>query len=61
MVASRNSNKKKKASGGGQLLDPMARALRDNQVNVANMSPEARMRLEREKRARAAEERLKKK
>lgn len=61
MVASRNNNKKKKSSGGGQLLDPMARALRDNQVNVANMSPEARMRLEREKRARAAEERLKKK
>ncbi|KAI8337712.1 hypothetical protein BC941DRAFT_426002 [Chlamydoabsidia padenii] len=56
-----NSRNKKKSTGGGQMLDPMARALRDNQVNVANMSPEAKMRLEREKRAKAAEERLKKK
>ncbi|KAI8047052.1 uncharacterized protein B0P05DRAFT_592861 [Gilbertella persicaria] len=31
----------------------------DNMVNTANMTPEARMRLEREKRARAAEERMK--
>ncbi|CAO3607351.1 unnamed protein product [Cunninghamella echinulata] len=54
-------NQKKKQSKNGHVLDPMARALRDNQVNIANMSPEARMRLEREKRARAAEERMKKK
>ncbi|KAI8093888.1 uncharacterized protein BX664DRAFT_358263 [Halteromyces radiatus] len=57
LLEQRSKNNKKK----GQMLDPMARALRDNQVNVANMSPEARMRLEREKRARAAEARLKKK
>ncbi|KAI8073157.1 hypothetical protein BC940DRAFT_250649 [Gongronella butleri] len=43
---------------GGYVLDPVARALRDNQVNTANLSPEAKMRLEREKRARAAEERM---
>jgi hypothetical protein len=40
---------------------PIARALGvgSSAVNTANMSPEARMRLEREKRARAAEERMK--
>ncbi|ORX50443.1 hypothetical protein DM01DRAFT_1337628 [Hesseltinella vesiculosa] len=43
---------------GGYVLDPVVRALRDNQVNIANLSPEAKMRLEREKRARAAEERM---
>ncbi|KAI8391286.1 uncharacterized protein BYT42DRAFT_591877 [Radiomyces spectabilis] len=43
-----------------QKLDPIAKALlgSSHAVNTANMSPEARMRLEREKRARAAEERL---
>ncbi|CAO3594068.1 unnamed protein product [Absidia cylindrospora] len=61
MAANSRGKKKLATSGGVHTLDPMARALRDNHVNVANMSPEARMRLEREKRARAAEERLKKK
>ncbi|ORZ24070.1 hypothetical protein BCR42DRAFT_402190 [Absidia repens] len=61
MAANSRTKKKLATSGGVHTLDPMARALRDNHVNVANMSPEARMRLEREKRARAAEERLKKK
>lgn len=60
LMATKNKNKKQ-LKNGGYVLDPVARALRDNQVNLANMSPEARMRLEREKRARAAEERLKKK
>ncbi|KAI8992233.1 hypothetical protein BDB01DRAFT_717360 [Pilobolus umbonatus] len=42
---------------------PIAQALggRTSNTNMANMTPEARIRLEREKRARAAEERLKKK
>ncbi|CAO3638933.1 unnamed protein product [Cunninghamella blakesleeana] len=58
LMATRSKNKKQ-LKNGGYVLDPVARALRDNQVNYANLSPEAKMRLEREKRARAAEERLK--
>lgn len=43
-----------------QNLMPIVKTLGgDNLTNTANMSPEARMRLEREKRARAAEERMK--
>lgn len=39
-------------------MDPIAKALGGRDINIASMSPEARMRLEREKRARAAEARM---
>ncbi|ORE07839.1 hypothetical protein BCV72DRAFT_272677 [Rhizopus microsporus var. microsporus] len=61
MEAAREQQQQQDLSNKKNLASSSSRSLGGNMMNsdVVNMSPEARMRLEREKRARAAEERMK--
>ncbi|KAF7723425.1 hypothetical protein EC973_002024 [Apophysomyces ossiformis] len=59
-LAKERAEAQAKATSSRTKFDPIAKALGGRDINPASMSPEARMRLEREKRARAAEARLRK-